>query len=80
LHFTNIHGNIAINNYSVIRKVGLGIMIVVARLQESLRRDAPNIQTGTAKGSSHFYTGSFEPHLTSLDGCNITTRASAYEE
>jgi hypothetical protein len=60
--------------------VVLGRSIVVGSVEESLGRNATNVEASTTKSTAHLNASNLHAELTSLNGSNITTRAATNDD
>mmetsp|Transcript_12005 Transcript_12005/g.34404 ORF Transcript_12005/g.34404 Transcript_12005/m.34404 type:complete len:352 (-) Transcript_12005:264-1319(-) len=81
LHFVDIHGNVPVNNHSVIGEMVLCVVVVVCRCQKRLGWDATNVQTGSTQSASHLDAGCFHSKLGRFDGSDVSARTTTdYDE
>ena len=80
LHLVHVHAHAALHDNAVIGKVLLHIVVVMAGLQQRLRRDAPDVEAGSAEGAAHLDAGGGKPELGGLDGGDVSTRSASDDD
>ena len=78
-HFGQIEGYLA-ELYAAARESGGGRRIMLRGLKQGFRRNAADVEAGSAEGTAHFDTGRLESQLGTANRTNVTARTAAYDD